>query len=59
MNHAEATLKLKRIVAITSLDNDASIKLLQRIGFAFEDVIHLSNDPEQVKLFGKNLGSTR
>lgn len=59
MNQAEDTLKLKRIVAITSLDNDASIKLLQRIGLVFEDIIRLSNDSEQVKLFGKNLGSTR
>ncbi|HEX2270898.1 MAG TPA: GNAT family N-acetyltransferase, partial [Pyrinomonadaceae bacterium] len=48
MKHGEGTLKLKRIVAITSLDNDASIKLLQRMGFVFEDVINLAKDSEQV-----------
>lgn len=49
------TLKLKRIVAITSPDNDASIKLLQRVGFVFEGIINLAKDREEVKLFGKNL----
>ena len=59
MKYGHETLKLDRIVAITSPDNDASIKLLQRIGFTFESVISLGNDREQVKLFGKNFGSTR
>jgi RimJ/RimL family protein N-acetyltransferase len=59
MNYEQATLKLDRIVAITSIDNDASIKLLQRMGFAFEGLIDLGKDREQVKLFGKDLGNTR
>ena len=44
-------LRLQRILAITSLDNDASINLLQRLGFKFEQVIELSPDREPVKLF--------
>ncbi len=59
MKYGQETLKLNRIVAITSLDNDASIKLLQRIGFTFEGIINLAQDREQVKLFAKNRGSTR
>lgn len=51
MNYGHQTLKLKRIVAITNPDNDASIKLLQRMGFTFERVINLSNDRDPVKLF--------
>ncbi len=47
-------LQLKRIVAITSLDNDSSIKLLQRMGFTFESIISLGKDREQVNLFGRN-----
>jgi RimJ/RimL family protein N-acetyltransferase len=47
-------LKLERILAITSLDNDASIKLLQRLGFRFDSVITLVAGSEQVKLFTKN-----
>ena len=47
-------LKLERILAITSLDNDASIKLLQRLGFGFDRVITLAAGSEPVKLFTKN-----
>ena len=42
---------LRRILAITSLDNEASIKLLQRLGFTFDRITKLSADNEQVKLF--------
>jgi RimJ/RimL family protein N-acetyltransferase len=51
LKYAEQTLKLKRVLAITSLDNEASIKLLQRMGFTFEGVITLAKDREPVKLF--------
>ena len=47
-------LELQRILAITSLDNDASIKLLQRLGFSFDRVITLAAGSEPVKLFTKN-----
>ena len=58
MRHAQETLKLKRIVAITNPDNDASIKLLQRMGFTFECVITLAKDREPVKLFAKALSTS-
>ena len=51
LQDARARLKLQRILAITSLDNEASIKLLERIGFRFERVTQLAADREQVKLF--------
>ena len=53
LQDARETLRLERILAITSLDNDASINLLQRLGFRFEKVIRLSADGEQVKLFAR------
>src|SRR5215211_3606205 len=34
--------RYQRILAITSLDNEASIKLLERLGFSFEEVIKLA-----------------
>ena len=43
--------ELERILAITSLDNEASIKLLERLGFRFERVMKLSADRDEVKLF--------
>ena len=44
-------LKLQHILAITSLDNDASIKLLERLGFKFDRVTRLAPDREEIKLF--------
>ena len=51
LQDARERLRLERILAITSLDNDASIKLLERLGFRFESVITLPATGEQVKLF--------
>ena len=51
LRDARERLGHQRLLAITSLDNEASIKLLQRLGLRFESVIKLSDDREQVKLF--------
>jgi RimJ/RimL family protein N-acetyltransferase len=51
LQDARERLKLNRILAITSLDNDASINLLERLGFRLERVIKLSADSEPVNLF--------
>jgi RimJ/RimL family protein N-acetyltransferase len=51
LKDARERLNLQRILAITSLDNDASINLLQRLGFRFEKVAQLTPDGEQLKLF--------
>jgi RimJ/RimL family protein N-acetyltransferase len=57
---AEAVLKeahhLPRILAITSLDNEASINLLQRLGFRFEKIVRLTPEGGQVKLFELSRG---
>ena len=51
MKYARDTLKLDRILAITSPDNEASAKLLGKIGLRFEQTIRLSEDAGQVRLF--------
>ena len=51
LQDARERLSLERILAITSLDNEASINLLERLGFKFEKVIQLSAGGEQVRLF--------
>jgi RimJ/RimL family protein N-acetyltransferase len=51
LQHAREKLGLQRVLAITSLDNEASIKLLQRLGFRLDSVITLAAGREQVKLF--------
>lgn len=54
LNDARERMRLQRILAITSLDNEASIKLLEKLGFGFEKVIKLSADGDQVKLFSSS-----
>src|SRR5258707_775241 len=54
MNHAREVLGLTRIVAITSLDNEASAKLLGKIGLRFERLIKLSEDEEEIKLIRRS-----
>lgn len=44
------TLGLNRVNAITSLDNDASGRLLEKLGFKFDSVIE-SPEGEKLKLF--------
>ncbi len=54
MEYAENTQRLKRIVAITSLDNETSISLLEKIGFKFEKLMSFKAEaPETMdtKLF--------
>ncbi len=49
--YGQSVFGLKRIVAITSPDNDRSAKLLEKLGFSFEKMIQLPDDNEEVKLF--------
>ncbi|MFJ7889989.1 GNAT family N-acetyltransferase [Lysinibacillus xylanilyticus] len=51
------TLGLNRIVAITTQDNEASAKLLKKIGLKFERLVQLSNDAEELRLFSFNSDS--
>lgn len=56
MTHGKS-LGLGRIVAITSPDNEASIKLLGKIGMKFEGTIKLADDQPEVRLFGKTFSA--
>lgn len=55
ITYGREALKLRRIVAITSLDNDASIRLLEKIGLRFEGLIKLASDQSEVRLFGSTV----
>jgi ribosomal-protein-alanine N-acetyltransferase len=54
LEHARNKLGLKRVLAITSPDNHSSIKLLERIGLAFEHMIRMSENASETKLFAVN-----
>jgi RimJ/RimL family protein N-acetyltransferase len=49
--YGKTALGLNRIVAITSPDNHASARLLEKLGLRFERTIRLSKDAEEVRLF--------
>ena len=49
--HGRQTWGLKRILAITSPDNEASIRLLAKLGFRFERMARLSEEAPEVKVF--------
>jgi RimJ/RimL family protein N-acetyltransferase len=51
LDYACRVVGLRRLVAIVSVDNDRSIKLLDRLGFQFERMIRLPGDDEEIKLF--------
>jgi RimJ/RimL family protein N-acetyltransferase len=51
MKYGRDVLGLKRVVAITSQDNESSGRLLEKIGFMFESLIKLPHDSEELKLF--------
>jgi RimJ/RimL family protein N-acetyltransferase len=54
--YAQETHHLKRVVAITSPDNVASINLLVKLGFYFERMVLMPGDKAEVKLFARRLG---
>ncbi len=52
LDYGTRSLKLPRILAITSPDNWSSIRVLEKIGMKFERLIQLTEGGEDVKLFG-------
>ena len=51
MDYAREQLGMKRVLAITTPDNVASGKLLNKIGLTFDRLIKLTADASEVKLF--------
>ena len=58
LKYGAEILKLKRILAITSPDNEASGKLLMRIGLKYERMYSMSDDRPEVKLFVIEFGDS-
>ena len=55
MNYGRDVLGLKRVLAITTQDNESSGKLLEKLGFKFENLIKMPTDDEELKLFSANM----
>ncbi len=55
LNLGKNKFGLKRVVAITVENNDASIGLLNKLGLKYQKMIGLPNDAEDLMLFAINL----
>jgi RimJ/RimL family protein N-acetyltransferase len=55
LEYGRDTLDLKRVLAITSIDNESSGKLLEKIGLRFERLFTAPGDDEELKLFSIDL----
>ena len=53
--HGRDEFGLERIVAITTPDNEASIRLLEKLGFHFERLLRLTADAEELRLYARDL----
>ncbi|MCC6459876.1 MAG: GNAT family N-acetyltransferase [Saprospiraceae bacterium] len=52
LRYAREVLGFSRIVAITTVDNRASIRVLEKIGLVYEKRVRLPRDEEELLLFG-------
>jgi RimJ/RimL family protein N-acetyltransferase len=49
-------LRLQRIAAIVSPDNDDSIRLIEKLGLRFERMVRAANEDSDIKMFVTNPG---
>ncbi len=55
MSYAGSTLGLKRLAAVVNPDNSSSIRLLEKLGFAYERMIRMAEGEPEIKLFARDL----
>ena len=53
--HARTALGLARVVAVVALDNEGSIRLLEKLGFGLERTICLTADAPAIRLYAATL----
>ena len=53
--YARNTLGLKRILGITTPDNHGSIRVLEKLGLKFEQMVKLPRDDVELKLFASDI----
>jgi RimJ/RimL family protein N-acetyltransferase len=51
IEHGRRELGFRRIVAITTLDNESSIRLLEKLGMVYERTLRMPGESEDLKLF--------
>ena len=55
LNYAQDVLQIPRLVAICTQSNSRSIRLLERLGLTFQNVVKLDDDEEELRLYSVTL----
>jgi RimJ/RimL family protein N-acetyltransferase len=55
LRYAKDVVGLRRVVAITVPDNEASIRVLEKLGMRYERQVRLSKNGEEISLYGRVL----
>lgn len=55
LKHAKNRLALKRVLAITAPDNQASCAVLEKLGFELEKLVQLTPDDDELRLYSIGL----
>jgi RimJ/RimL family protein N-acetyltransferase len=55
LNYGKSVLGFKRILAITTKDNESSGKLLAKLGLKYQRMIRLPNEEDESKLFSSDV----
>lgn len=59
MAYGRKTFDLTRLVAVTAPENHASIRVLEKLGLQFEQMVRLSPEDSEILLFGRDFGPGR
>jgi RimJ/RimL family protein N-acetyltransferase len=59
MAYGKSAFDLNRIVAITMPDNHSSTRVLEKLGFRFEQMVRFSVDTPEIKLFAHDESAER
>lgn len=51
MKYGREKLNLRKVLAITTQNNEGSIRLLEKLGFKFERLVKMPHDDEELNLF--------
>jgi len=55
VDHARADLRLPRLSAIVSPENEASVRLIEKLGMQFERIVRMPGDDHDIHLYGIEL----
>jgi len=58
LDHAARKFGLRRVIAVVSPENTASIRLLEKLGMRFERLHLMDSGTDEVRLYGRDLGDS-